>query len=357
MSSTDTITINRILNTVAERQATDVHFVVGNYPFIRVKGKLVPLDQEELITPETMESIISFFVPEEKKEEFETKKDLKYIYDWLSKARFRVHAFQQKGYFSISLKLVPSKIHNLADLGLPKIINDFLKVSSGLVFITGPFNSGRSTTLASMIQTINQTQSKHILYLEEPIEHLFVNDKSVIEQREVGQDVDSFAEGLRSAKDEDVDIVAVSKVEGPEVIELLLELAESGRLVIALMDNYSAITALEEIVSEFTDAKVDWSKNILSELLVGVIDQRLIPTIDGDMVLAVGILTLSPSSKALIKEGRFSNLESIIQTSKAEGMISLQRAIYELAQKGKISAEAAVSHASDATDMKKMLKK
>lgn len=357
MSTTETITINRLLNTVAERKATDIHFVVGNYPFIRVKGKLVPLEGEELITPQTMQSIINFFIPEERKEEVETKKELKYIYDWLGKARFRVHIFQQKGFYSVSLKLILPQIKSLAELGLPNIVSTFLSAKKGIIFITGPFNSGRSTTLAAIIQAINQTRSEHILYLEAPIEHLFINDKSVIEQREVGIDVKSFAEGIRSARDEDVNIVAVSRADEPEALEFLLELAESGRLVIVIMDYYSAMTALDGIVSEFADAKVQWARNVLADFLVGVIVQRLIPTIAGEMILAAEILTSSPSAKALIKEGKFSALESIIQTSRAEGMVSLERSLVDLVKQGKITVEEAVNNAVDSKAMAALLRK
>jgi twitching motility protein PilT len=296
-------------------------------------------------------------VPEEKKEELTQTKDFKYIYDWLGKGRFRVHIFQQKGYFSVSLKLINPQLVSLHDLGLPKIVDSFLESSMGLVFITGPFNSGRSTTLASLIQTINQTRAERILYLEEPIEHLFINDKSVIEQREVGTDVKSFAQGLQSVKDEDVNIVAVSKIDGHESLELLFELAESGRLVIACLDYYSAITALDGMVSEFTDAKIPWAQNVLADFMVGLICQRLVPTVAGDMTLAVEILTPSPSAKALIKEGRFAQLESIVQTSRAEGMISLERSLVDLVTAGKITAETAVANAIDPKAMKMLLRK
>lgn len=357
MTTTDTININRILNTVAERKATDVHFAVGNYPFLRIKGKISPLEGEELITPETLQGIINFFVPENKREALAQTKDYKYIYDWLGKARFRVHIFQQKGYFSVSLKLINPRLASLRELGLPKITESFLEASTGLIFITGPFNSGRSTTLASMIQNINQTRAERILYLEQPVEHLFVSAKSVIEQREVGRDVKSFAEGLKSAKDEDVNIVAVSLIDGHESLELLFELAESGRLVIAILDYYSATTALDGIISEFSDAKVSWAKNVLADFLVGLICQRLIPTVDGDMTLAAEILTPSPSAKALIKEGRFSQLESIIQTSRAEGMVSLERSLIDLVNQGKITAEEAINNAVDPKSMRTLLRK
>jgi len=357
MSTTDTITINRILNTVAERKATDIHFVVGNYPFLRIKGSLVPMEGEQLITPEVMRGIMNFFVSEEKKKILDVTKDLKYIFDWLGKVRFRVHLFQQKGQYSLSLKMIEGRVASLADLALPKIVADMLDSNQGLIFITGPFNSGRSTTVAAMIQHINQTRSEHILYLGEPVEHLFVNDKSIIEQREVGVDVPTFAQGLASAKDEDVNIVVTAKLPDKESLEQALELSESGRLVIGILDYYSAVTALDGLVSEFTDAKVLWARNVLADFLVGVIVQRLVRAVDGEMTLAVEVLTNSPSGKALIKEGRFAQLESIIQTSKAEGMISLERSLVELVNRGKIKPEEAINNAVDPKSMKMLLRR
>ncbi|MFA6304456.1 MAG: ATPase, T2SS/T4P/T4SS family [Patescibacteria group bacterium] len=357
MSTTDTITLNKILNTVAERQASDIHFVVGNYPFLRIKGSLVPLLEEELITPDIMKGIMDFFVPEDKRADLENTKDLKCIFDWQGKARFRVHVFKQKGQFSLSLKMVGERIPALAELGLPKIVETFLTANQGLIFVTGPFNSGRTTTAAAMVQWINQNRDEHILYLGEPIEHLFVNEKSVIEQREIGTDVASFAKALDSAKEEDVDIVVTSKLHDPESVELALELAESGRLVIGVLDYYSSITALDGLVSEFSDAKVLWARNVLADFLVGMVVQRLIPALDGDMVLAVEILTSSPSGKSLIKEGRFGQLDSIIQTSKAEGMISLERSLIELVNRGKIKPEEAIKNAVDPKAMKLLLRK
>jgi len=356
MSTTDTLTINKILNTAAERQATDVHFVVGNYPFIRIKGELETLNQEELITPETMEGIISFFVAEDKLPLIKEKKEIKFVFDWLNKVRFRVHIFQQKGYFSVSLKLIGLAIQSLEELNLPKIVESFAQMEQGLLFITGPFNSGRSTTLAAILQEINRIRKEHILYLEEVSEQLFVNEQSIIEQRQVGTDVESFIAGLLSAKDEDVNVVAVSEVPNNESLEILLELAESGRLVIALLDYASAVSALDGLVSKFNDAKISWARNVLADFLIGIVVQRLVPTVDGEMILAVEVLTPSPSAKALIKEGRFAQLDSIIQTSRAEGMISLDRSLLDLVQKGRISPENALANSSDPKVLKNLLR-
>lgn len=357
MSTTETLTINRILNTVAERGATDVHFVIGNYPYLRINDALTPLTEEGLINPQSMESIINFFVAEEKKPLIAEKKELQFIYDWLNKARFRVHIFQQKGYFSISLKLIAGQIKTLAELGLPKLVDSFIKSDKGLLFVAGSYNSGRSATVAAIIESINQSRAEHILYLEEPIEQLFVSNKSVIEQREVGTDVASFSDGLKSASEEDVDMVAVAKIDSAACLEQLLELAVSGRLVIAIVNYDSAIAVLNGLVSELSAEKAMWAKNVLADSLIGIIVQKLVPKVSGGLALAVEILTQTPSVQALIKEGRFSQLESIIQTSRAEGMISMERSLSELVQQGEVKAEEAIKHAANPKAFKAALNK
>ncbi len=357
MTTTENLTVNHILNTAAERGATDIHFMVGNHPYLRINGQLAALTEEEVIKPEFLEALIGFFVADEKLELLKEGKELKFVYNWLDKARFRIHLFQQKGYFSLSLKLIPQQTKSIEELGLPKIVSSFSQAKNGLIIICGPFNSGRSTTCASIIEAINKNRSERILYLEEPIEQLYINQQSVIEQREVGIDTASFSDGLKSAKDEDINVVAVSKVDSPESMELLLELSESGRLVLAIMDYDSAASCLEGIISDFPESKKQWAKDVLADYLVGIIVQRLIPAVKGGLVLAVEILISSSSSKALIKDGKFINLESIIQTSRAEGMVSLDYSLSQLVTTGKVSQSEALKYSSDSKSLRASLKK
>ncbi|HLD27511.1 MAG TPA: ATPase, T2SS/T4P/T4SS family [Patescibacteria group bacterium] len=357
MSTTDTLAINKILNTVAERRATDIHFVVGSKPYVRIKEKLINLEDEQMITPEVMAGIVNFFINEALENKLKENQELKFVYDWLGKARFRVHIFKQKGYHSVSLKMVNGHIRALEDLGLPETIKELANSPKGLFFISGPFNSGRSGTLNSLLQFINQTRAERIFYLEEPVEQLFVNDKSIIEQREVGRDVDSFAAGLAAVKDEDVDVVAVAKVEGEEVLETLLELAESGRLVLAVLNYDSSAAALDGIVSEFSDAKIQWARNVLAEFLLGLVVQRLVPTVDGEVILVAEVLRVTNAIRSVILEGNFSQLENIIYTSKGEGLISLDRSLLELVNQGRITAEEAVKNAIEPQTVRTLLKR
>ena len=345
MTTTENLNITNMLNSVAERGATDIHFTVGSPAYVRVNGILSLAEGAEVITPVIMDSLVNFFVKEDKRKLLAEGQELKFVFDWAGKGRLRVHIFRQKGYHSLSLKLIPPQVKTISELGLPKVIESFAKAKQGLIFISGPYNSGRSATMAAILETINTQRSERIVYLEDPVEQLFINQKSVVEQREVGTDILSLTDGLQSLKDEDVNVVAVSRVDCLETMEILLELAVSGKLVLAAMDYDTSISCLAGIISDFPQAKKEWVSDVLADYLVGLVVQRLVPGIDGFLVLAAEVLTATSSSKALIAEGRYNQLESIIQTSREEGMMSLDYSLGNLLKLGRISQETAAKYA------------
>lgn len=357
MATSDSLLIRKIISNAAGRKATDIHLTVGNYPFLRVEGNLMMMAEAEILKPEILEKIVDFFLTSEQQAELVKNKEITIVYyDEETSLRFRINVFYQKGYPAVSLKLVPTTIPEFSSLGLPKVMADFSEQRRGLVIISGPFSSGRSTTLASLIQLINQKRAEHIITLEKPIEYLFVNEKSIIDQREVGRDVDSFANGLKTILDEDVNIVAVTDASSPEIFESSLELAESGRLVFLLMNSDSVISVLEKIVADFTSDKKIWALNILSEVLIGVVIQRLIPKINGGMALACEILTMTPAVKSILKEGKFYQLASVLLTSRGEGMVNLDKSLIELVKKGIITKEEALREAQDKESFQNILK-
>lgn len=357
MATTTNLLIKKILTSAAGKQASDIHLTVGNYPFLRINGKLAVMAEAEMIKPEVLEEMVDFFLSPEQKKILETKKEITFVYyNEESSLRYRLNIFFQKGYPMISLRLVPDKIPDFASLGLPEVIAKFCDNRRGLVIISGPFSSGRSTTLASLLQLINKSRAEHIITLERPIEYLFINEKSIIEQREVGKDVASFENGLATILDEDVNIVAVSEVPSGEVLENALELAESGRLVFLTMDSDSVISTLEKIIAGFSAEKKIWALNVLSDVLVGIVIQRLLPKVNEGMVLAHEILTMTAAVKSSIKEGKFYQLLSILQTSRAEGMINLDRALLDLVRKDQITKEVALHEALDKENFKNVLK-
>jgi twitching motility protein PilT len=346
MIVTENLKIDQILNTLAERGATDIHFTVGNVPYFRVNGKLMNFNEGEVINQSLMDLLVNYFVPPEKLPLLGQGLEIRFAFDWQDKARFRVHVFQQKGYQAISLKIVPGSIKSFNELGLPKIINTFVQARKGLIIVSGPFDSGRSTTVAAIIEAINQSRSERIVYLEQPIEYLFVNQKSMIEQREVGKDVLSFTEGLESLKEEDVNVVVVSKIDSLESVELSLELAESGCLVIITMDFDSSASCLANLISDFPEKQKEWARNVLADYLVGLVVQKIVPGIVVP-ALAVEIMTVTSSTRPLISGGSFRQLEDTLTTSRGEGMVSLDYSLASLVKLGKITTETAIKYANN----------
>lgn len=358
MSTIDSLLIKQIIASAAAKKATDIHLTVGNQPFFRVNGKLTASAELSIIKPETLEEIVEFFLtPEQKKTLLANREITMDYYSEQTSLRFKVNIFFQKGYPMVSLRSIPPVIPEFSALGLPKVVADFSDNKHGLIIISGPFSSGRSTTLAALIQLINLQRSEHIITLEKPIEYLFVNEKSLIDQREVGKDVISYEQGMETILDEDVNIIAVAEADSAEVFEHALALAESGRLVILVMSSDSVISVLEKIIAGFAKEKKLWALNVLSDVLVGILIQRLLPKATGDgMVLAYEILTMTPAVKSLIIEGKFFQLTSVLQTSRNEGMINLDKSLIDLAKKGIITRSEAIANAQDEVTVNNVLK-
>lgn len=356
MSTTETLLINKILNLSAERRATDVHLTVGNYPVLRIDGKLLTLTDEQVLTPDFLLAMADSFLSEVDKKNLESSKEVITVYSWANRARFRARVFYQKGYIAISLRIIPQLIRSPKDLGLPPILTQLIAKERGLLIITGPFGSGRTTTVASLLETLNRNKGLHIQTLEKPIEYLLANNQCVIEQREIGKDTTSFAKGLADTIDEDVDVVVVGTVNEDGLEELILQSAESGKLIIAIMDADSAISALERFISNLKPEKKIWGQDVLSQVLLGVVAQRLLPRIGGGLSLAYEALTMTSAVQAIIKDNRLYQLNSIMQTSKEEGMINLDKSLLELVRVGEVSANDAVTQAIDTDSFRRNFK-
>ncbi|MBT4349784.1 Flp pilus assembly complex ATPase component TadA [bacterium] len=347
MSTTETLLINKILNIAAERKASDVHLTAGNYPVLRVDGKLVTLTGEQVLTPDFLLGMAESFLIEVEKKELEQEREVVTVYIWANRARFRSKVFYQKGYVAISLRLIPQLIRSPKDLGLPSALTQMVTKEKGLIIITGPFGSGRTTTVASLLETLNRNKGLHIQTLEQPIEYLLANNQSIIEQREIGKDTATFIKGLQDTIDEDVDVVTASSLEEDGMEELLLQVAESGKLVIVVMDADTVITALERFISNIDPDRKIWGRDILSQVLLGVVAQRLLPRIGSGLSLAYEVLTMTSAVQAIIKDNRLYQLKSIMQTSREEGMVNLDKSLLELVRVGEISVDDALQYAGD----------
>lgn len=356
MSTQTTITFQKLLSQVAIRGASDLHLTVGNVPQIRVSGQLIPLEDEKVLTPDFIESIVSSVITEKERKVLEKEREVVLVYTFASNVRFKIHIFYQKNFLSLSLRFVPKEPKLLKDLGLPRVIENFIEQDKGIIIISGPYGSGRTTLVAALLQTINLKKAKRIITIEEPIEYIFTSNKSIIEQREVGRDTNSFKEGLLSLKEEDVDIVFVSEISERDVLEGMLSVAQGGKLIIAIAEGESSVKTIEKLIEMAPSSEQQRLRSGLADLLQAVLVLRLLPRIQGGEVLASEILVSSPAVASVIREGRLFQLESIIQTSRQEGMQSLDQALAKLVKNGEVKQNIALSEAQDKVNFQAMIR-
>ena len=355
MQTTEQTTINRILTQAAEYRASDLHLSIGNPPIVRVDGQLKPLQGEQVMTPDYVEKVALSFLDEEQKKVLKEEKEIVFTYAFQNKARFKINIFYQKGYLNISLRLIPDRVPDLASLGLPQAVQDFAQLTRGLVLITGPFGSGRTTTAFAILDAINKTRAEHIVTIEKPIEYLLVNNKSIVEQREVGRDTKSFEQALLLTLKEDVNVVMVSEMDKPSVIKPALAVADSGRLVIGLMNTDSVVKTVERLIESFPANEQSGIRAKLADNLQGVSTQRLIPKVEGGRVVVTEIMTPSPAVITVVKDGAIAQLSNILQTSRQEGMISMDNALANLVKNGEIGKDDAIKYATDKEGLKTTL--
>lgn len=351
-STTETVLFNALFSVALEKKATDIHLVSGNYPVLRLENKLYVLSDQMILTVDMLLSLVKILLTEDEQKRLESEREVRTIFTWANRARFRATVFYQQGYPVVTFRMIAAVVPDVKELTIPEAVLRHLTRSQGIILITGPYNSGKTTTLASLVQHLNATVSKRIVVLERPIEYVIVNQRSLVSLREVGRDTPSFVHGIRDAIDDDVEIVAISELSEPGVHELVLELAESGKLVLALMNAHSAPTALEAFVNAIPNEKRQWAKDSLPVHLLVVTNQRLIAALGGGRVLACEVLTMTPPVATSIQEDRFMQLPNIMQTSRQEGMQLLDHRILELVKTGKITAEEGKRHALDPNNIK-----
>ncbi|MFH1226187.1 MAG: PilT/PilU family type 4a pilus ATPase [bacterium] len=342
--------LNRILITAVKKQASDLHLVMGKQPVMRVDDKLVALETEEVLTADWLKQLAAELLNDEQKAVLSQNKEVTFIYGLENQFRFKVNVFFQRGYLSISWRLIPAKVKTLAELGLPTAVSQFVQLKRGLVIVAGPFGSGRTSTIAALLEEINKTRAEHIITIERPIEFLFANKKSIIEQREVGQDTNSFLAALDDSHEEDVDVLMVEEMDEPAVMASVLDLANAGSLIFGAMNTDSVSQTLEKIIFSFQSFERERIKNLLANALEGIIAQRLLPKVGGGMVLAAEVLVSTLAVKSLIREDKVQQLKSVLQTSGEEGMITLDRSLAGLVKQGLIARETALAYSASKED-------
>ena len=336
------IFLNRILTQAAKKNASSVHLTVGSLPVMRVDDRLVEIKEENITTVDIVEKIIDSIANETEKKKLKEEKEIILIKELASGFRFKINIYYQKSLPSITFNYIPNTFKSFSDLKLPKILNDIIKLNSGFFIIAGSYASGKTTTVAAVIEEINKNYKKNIITIEDPIEYLFVSKKSLISQRQVGKDVKSVVQGLKHCLNEDADVVYIGKIkkEFNEAVPLVLDLAAGNSLVFMEINADSSIRAIDKVLDSIEIKKsTEAARFSLADVLLGVIVQKLVPKIGGGIVMAVEIVLATGAVKSLIREGKIYQLESIIQTSRKEGMISMEKAIDELIRSGEIKQE------------------
>lgn len=348
--------LNKLLAEAAKRRASHLHLAVGTYPMLRIDDSLIELSQEKIITSSFMSQLSDDWLSEENKKELVEKKELIFVKEVDKNFRVRANFFFQKGFISAYLHLIPSQVPNLVNLGLPKAVYGLSDLGSGLIIVTGPYGSGRTTTVASMLEEINKTRKENIMTIEQPIEYLLVNKESIVEQREVGRDVVSFTDALKYAKRTDVNVIMVDTNSEPEINPLILEFASSGRLAFLIMDTVSVVTTLEEVISSFEIEDRERARNLLSDCLKAIICQRLVPRVGGGLILASEILVNNDAVKNIIRDGKINQIFSVLQSSRSEGMSTMDQSLADLVKSGDVLVDKAIEYADEQENFRKMVR-
>lgn len=351
------MTIQSLLQKTVEQGASDLHLTVGAPPVTRVRGDLAPIAGTEPLNPEEVEELVFALVSEEQKDLLLTQKEIDFSFAYGEAARFRVNAFHQRGYLAASLRRIPLKVPTIDELNLPKIIYDFTKLPQGFILVTGPTGHGKSTTIAAMIQQINETRPVHIITIEDPIEYIYPHKKALVDQREMHLDTYSWEVALRSSLREDPDVVLVGEMRDYETIAAAITIAETGHLVFATLHTNSASQTVDRIVDVFPDAQQQQVRVQLASILEGVLAQRLVPSLSGTLVPAVEVMLPSSAVRSVIREGKTHQLDNIIATSFDQGMVSLERALAQLVNEGKVAFEVAHAHALRPEEFTRLVKK
>jgi twitching motility protein PilT len=321
---------------------------------LRIDGKLSAVPGEAALTADGVARLIQSFMTSEQLERLKIRKEVDFSFGYQN-MRFRTNTYFQKGNLAASLRLIPKLIKSISELGLPPILEKFTEPSQGFFIITGPTGHGKSTTLAAMINHINHRRSEHIITIEDPVEYVFEHDKSIISQREVGSDTNSFARALRSSLREDPNVVLVGEMRDLETIDAALTLAETGHLVYTTLHTNSAAQTADRIIDVFPPHQQQQVRMQLANVLLGVVSQRLIPRTSGGRIVACEIMVANSAVRATIREGKTHQLPNIIQTSAAEGMITLDKVLAELVSKGEITIDNALTWSLDPKAFKMMV--
>jgi twitching motility protein PilT len=345
-----------LLLDVLDRRASDLHLTAGSQPMIRVRGRLVALEEYPKLMPSDTREIIYGILTNDQRQRLETDWQIDFAYAIPGKARFRVNAYFQRSSLGAAFRLIPSIITPIDDLGLPSVVHDFCKKPRGFVLVTGPTGSGKSTSLASIIDEINSSREEHILTVEDPIEFLHGHKKCIVNQRELGSDAQTFSSALKGALRQDPDVILVGEMRDLETIHTALTAAETGHLVFATLHTQDAPQSVDRIIDVFPSHQQQQVRVQLSVALQGIMTQTLLPTADGSgRCVACEVLVPTPAVRNLIREGKTHQIYSTMQTGAASGMQTMDAALATLVRSGKITQRVAEGASSTPEELRRLM--
>jgi twitching motility protein PilT len=345
----------QVLQETVRLDASDLHIAVGAPPSVRVRGQLQRLDSPALTSQDTRELVYSILTNDQRKK-LETDWQVDFSYSVPSLGRFRVNAYVQRASIGAAFRLIPATLKSIEELGLPPILHEFAKKPRGFVLVTGPTGSGKSTSLAALIDEINQSRKEHIMTIEDPIEFLHLHKNCIVNQREIGNDCQSFELGLKAALRQDPDVILVGEMRDLETISTALTAAETGHLVFATLHTQDTSQTIDRIIDVFPPFQQQQVRVQLSVALQGIVTQQLLPTADGSgRVACTEVLALTPAVRNLIREGKTHQIPSVLQTSAGKGMHSMDSALAALVRQGKITRDLAESRSSSPDELRRLM--
>ncbi|MBR5647576.1 type IV pilus twitching motility protein PilT [Candidatus Saccharibacteria bacterium] len=354
--TSSTIKIESLLEECIRRKASDLHIQYGLPPILRVDGALMPISGTPSLNEAMLKDLIFATLDDDQRSIYLKDKEFDYSFSFGDIARFRVNAFHERGKMAAAFRLIPNQIRSINDLGMPPIVETFADFPRGLVLVTGPTGSGKSTTLAALVDKINREKSVHIVTIEDPIEFTHKSQRSVIVQREVHYDTFSFSAALRSALREDPDVVLIGEMRDLETIQSAITIAETGHLVFATLHTNSAAQSIDRMIDVFPAHQQPQIRAQLANMLMAICSQRLVPAIGGGRVVAAEILVANAAVRSLIREGKSHQIDNAIQTGADQGMQTMDRTLAKLVQTGVITYDAARDYAVDANEFNRLVK-
>jgi twitching motility protein PilT len=348
-------TLKKYLNVILHEGASDLHLSVGAHPIIRISGSLLPMLKEPIMTAEDTAGFLQVMIGKERFARFVELQEADFAYETEDGTRFRGNGFYQRGTVSVALRLIPKKIRTIAELNLPDILLSFARKSQGFFLVVGPVGQGKTTTLAALIDQINSERAEHIVTIEDPIEYVFEQKQSLIDQREVRIDTKDFPQALQSAFREDIDVLLVGEMRGPETVSAAVTAAETGHLVFSTLHSNNASQTIDRIIDTFAAGQQDQIRIQLASSMAGIFSQRLLPRISGGLVPAYELLINNNAVANLIREKRTHEIDTVIETSSSEGMIDMNRSLAELVARGEITVETAYQYSLNPNVLNKLL--